>query len=357
MAGFFDTLSRQLNYLASLPERTIRSLAAVAGGTTSLLTETLFPEVLRGTTMYRVFIGDIQQFVIRKVAQVQQEGTAEGEGETDPAYVQKKMVGGALETAGLFAMHMSPLWVFAIAGDAAAGSSVFLNRLVEQLKRNGVLPIDARVTGLEDLLAAMQDATRRSASAIDTPPLSREDLSKLAGDMTTSYSQMFARATDLLPRFETIWQRMEELARRENVSLDRLAGVLTVDVASWGRKGIAAAWAVGQTGTGLFGEKILDSYSKTLNAVAADGVPAYLSRHMTPFLQAATAHFDPSRKTWTESMMDRLLSRVRPAEPAPSEAAPTEVTATPIIIQGPDESAPSPPPTEPAQSLPPTDST
>ena len=76
MLNFFKALRERATYLASLPERTIRSLASVAGGTTMLLTETLFPEVLRDTTMYRIFVGDTQKFVIEKVAQSQSDGSS-----------------------------------------------------------------------------------------------------------------------------------------------------------------------------------------------------------------------------------------------------------------------------------------
>lgn len=304
MSGFFDSAFKSLGYLLSLPERSVRSLAAVAGGTTSLLTDTLFPETLRGTTLYRIFVGDAQQFIIQKVAQVQQAQAGETSDEAGGNdYVQRKMIGGALETAGLFAMHFSPLWVFAIAGDAAAGGNVFLDRLTNRLKGNGVIPLDTKITGLTDLLAAIEDTSRRSATAVDTPPLSREELSKLADDMMAGYGQVFSSATNLLPRMESLWQQMEKVADRQNVSIERLSGILTMDVAAWGRKGIGAVLAVGQTSTELFGEKILDSYARTLDTVAEEGVGSYLANRMGPFLQAATGHFSPGRKTWTESLL------------------------------------------------------
>ena len=47
--SFTDKVRQHLNYSLSLPERTVRSLAAVAGGTTTLLTDTLLPESMRQT--------------------------------------------------------------------------------------------------------------------------------------------------------------------------------------------------------------------------------------------------------------------------------------------------------------------
>jgi hypothetical protein len=306
MTSFFEDARVNLRYVLSLPERSLRSLAAVAGGTSLLLTETLFPAALRGTTLYRVFIGDAQRFVVDQVAQVQREGRADGAPVSDD-YVRRKMVGSALETAGLLAMHFSPLWVFAIAGDAAAGSSVFLRRLVEQLKQNGVIAADAHPTDLVALLDAIQTASRHSAVAIDTPPLSRAELAALADELTAAYGAMFASGRRLLPEFETIWSRMERLARRENVSVAQLGGIMTVAVARWGKRGIGAVLAVGATGSGLFGDKILTSYAETLDQVARRGVGDYLSYNLRPFLKAAADHFDPDRLTWTEA---RLKGRI-----------------------------------------------
>jgi len=309
MAEFFETARANLRYVLSLPERTLRSLAAVAGGTSLLLTDALFPDALRGTTMYRVFVGDTQRFVIDKVAQVQREGRGDGTPVSDD-YVRRKMVGNALEAAGLLAMHFSPLWVFAIAGDAAAGSRVFLHRLVGHLKQNGVIPPEADPTDLVDLLDAIQAASRRSAVAINTPPLSRAELATLARELTASYGAMFATSRRLLPEFETLWARMERLARRENVSLAQLGGIMTVDVARWGKRGIGAVLAVGTTGSALFGEKILASYAETLDQVAEQGVSHYLSYNLRPFLKAAAAHFDPDRLTWTEARLRGREPRV-----------------------------------------------
>jgi hypothetical protein len=330
VASFFDGIRQQLGYMLSLPERTLRSMAAVAGGTTSLLTETLFPDSLRGTTLYKVFIGDAQKFIVEKVAQVQAEGGPAIQDAGDNAYLQKKMVGGALETAGLFAMHFSPLWVFAIAGDAAAGSGVFLNRLVEQLKRNGVIPKHTEVHGLADLLVSIQDASRKSAGAVDTPPLSRQELANLADDMLTSYGRIFSRAGNLVPRIETLWEQMQEVASRENVSLEKLGGILTVDVASWGRKGVGSLLAFGQTGQELLGEQILDSYARTLDQVSEEGVSCYVSKRMKPFLHTAATHFDPERKTWTESFLSRLGAEA--CVEAPSDTAAAAPAAVEVVI-------------------------
>ena len=97
-----------------------------------------------------------------------------------------------------------------------------------------------------------------------------------------------------------------------------------MDVASWGKKGIGSVLAVGQTGAELFGEKILDSYVKTLDAIAKEGATQYISERMRPFLQAAAAHFHPEKKTWTESILGSSQKPQEEVEDQPSEPGGTE---------------------------------
>ncbi len=299
MSRFSDAVRRRLTRALSLSERTIRSLSTVAVGASTLLTETLFPESLRGTTTYKVTIGMMQQFIIERVAGMEGE-VNEDRVELGDDYVQRKMAGTALEAAGLLTMGFSPLWVFAIVGDAAGGSKVYLNRLVEHLKEDGVVAEETEVTELLDVFEAVEQATSQSAAAVDMPPLSREELSALADEMKAGYGRAFEHTTDLLPRLDDIWERLERLASRENISIERLGGVMTVDAVSWSEKGTGMALAAGRTGAELFDEKILDSYRRTLAVASEQGVDKYVSDHMRPFLQTARSHFDSARTTWIE---------------------------------------------------------
>jgi hypothetical protein len=298
MLSFTDAVHQRLTRLLSLSERAIRALSAIAVGASTLLTETMFPEVLRGTTTYQVTIGMIQQYIIEQVAGMENEVT-ENLVEIGDDFVQRKMVGTALEAAGLLMMRFSPLWVFAIAGDAAGGTKV------EQLKVNGVIAEETEVKELVGVLKAVQQASRQSASAVDMPPLSREELSALADDMKASYSRALKQTADLMPQLDDLWERMELLISRENISMERLGGLMTVEAASWSHKSAGIVQAVGQTGAELFDEKILESYRKTLAAASKQGVNTYVSDHMKPFLQTARSHFDSDRTTWIERKLRR----------------------------------------------------
>lgn len=302
-ALFLNLIRRHLAYGLSLPERAVRSLAALVGGTTSLLTETLLPEALRNTTSYRISVGLLQQFMIERVAGIENE-TATDQAAQQQNYVQRKVAGTALEAAGLLAMRFSPLWVFAIASDVAGGGKLFLNRLVTRLKENEVIDQTVEVTDLVDVLDVLQTAADKSATAIDTPPLSREELIQVADELRASYSQVFTNTTTLLPDLDTMWARMEQLADRDNVSIEHLSGVMTFDAAQLGRKGLSTAQATGQMSLDLLNETIFASYRQTLTAVSEQGADVYIGVHLQPFLAAAKAHFDPEQKTWTEKLFD-----------------------------------------------------
>jgi hypothetical protein len=299
MNTFFDAVRQRLTQVLSLSERAVRSLSAVAVGASTLLTETLFPEALRGTTSYLVTIGLMQQFIIEQVAGMESE-VADSHGELDDNYIQRKIAGTALEAAGLLAMRFSPLWVFAVAGDAVGGSKVYLNRLLEHLKENNLVDEKTEVTDLIGVLEAVQHATSLTATAVDMPPLSRGELSALADEMKAGYGEAFELTADLMPQLDDIWEGMEQLTRRENISIERLGGLMTVDAVSWSKKSASLMLAVGQTGVGLFDEKILDSYRKTLTEASEQGVDKYVSDHMQPFLETAKSHFDSDRTTWVE---------------------------------------------------------
>jgi hypothetical protein len=290
------------DYLFSLPERLLRSAAAVVGGTSLLVTETLFPEVVKDSTTYRVIVGNLQRFMIDQVAQVEYFSATQEERVID-GYIGRKLAGNVLEMAGLMTMRFSPVWVFALAGDAAAGSKVFLDRLSTNLKQHGVIDAESDPEDVVSLLDAIQKASSSSVTAMDTPPLSSQQLGELAGELTDGYGRMFSKSQALLSRFNALQRRMEKTAGDEGLSVEEVSGVMAIDVASLGRTSVETTLAVSQTGAELFGEKILASYERTLDDLNSQGASAYLSRYLKPFMDAAVAHFDPDKPTWTQAML------------------------------------------------------
>jgi hypothetical protein len=299
MTTFPELVRQRLTTALSMPERAIRSFAAIVVGISTLLTENLFPEAIRGTTTYRVTLGMMQQYILEKVAQMK----IASEAELSADYAQRKMAGTALEAAGLLTMGFSPLWVFAIAGDAAGGSKLYLQRLVQRLKQNGLIPEDEEAAELVDILEAIQAAAGQSALAVDMPPLSRESLVRLAEDLRAGYARTFASTSNLLASLDELWIRMERLSKPGNISIEGLGGAMAMEAIDWSRKSAGMVVAAGQTGIQLIDEKILESYKRTLSRASEQGVDKVIGEHMRPFIAAAKAHFDTAQPTWTEQVL------------------------------------------------------
>ena len=283
-------IGQRRNYLLSLPERSTRSAAAFVGGMSFLLTDTLLPTTLRETAFYRAFVGNVQRYIAHRIGDAPLDHpeliTFSG-AEIGEDFVQRKLVGNALEVAGLLAMRVSPIWVFALATDTVAGGAVFVERLADHLRRNGVIAPDATPDDLTDLLSTMEQALRTTAAPIDTPPLSRTDLAQMTDELVASYGNVFQKGGELLPEVEAVWQRMNQVAQKENISIERLSGIMTIDalranLSTLGKTSIDVTQALGSTSAELFDETILDSYRHTLDKIAAQGATNYVSTTPAP---------------------------------------------------------------------------
>jgi len=117
---------------------------------------------------------------------------------------------------------------------------------------------------------------------------------------------MLSRGQKLLPRLEDIQTGMDQVAIRENISLEELSGIMTLQASKLGKTGINSAVAIGKTSGEIFSERILDSYLKTLDEINHYGLPNYLGRTLEPFLRSAVRHFSPEQPTWTEKKLGEL---------------------------------------------------
>jgi hypothetical protein len=224
-------------------------------------------------------------------------------------FVHRKLLGTSLEAAGLLTMHLSPVWVFAIASDAAKGGQVFLQRLVHHLKENEVIEPDSYPESLEQILQSIHEMGQHGATAIDTPPLSLGEIKDLADELRHSASSLTKNTTALLPRFESIWNQISLVARKENLSMEQVLGMLSVSAASIAETGIGTAGAVGKTGYNLLNDVLLSDYKATLTELSDEGALTYMKTNMQPFLENAQSHFDFKKETWTQRWFKNAISK------------------------------------------------
>jgi hypothetical protein len=285
------TLKDALLYALSLPERLLRSTSAAVGGVSKLMTDTLLPRSVRGLTFYRYFVGNTQKLLIESLGEVKT-----GDPETLPeAYLARKIVGNVADAAGILAFHFSPVWFFALVGDAATGTQGFLGRIVAELEKDGDIAPGTKIESVDRLLEALTAASTTSAAPIDAPPLSKAELKAMALEVGGAYATLYRSAAGTLPSPETLWSGLVELARRDKIPLLQASGALA----------LAATQAAGKATGGIFYEKVLVSYAESLSTVRAKGFAAFFAEASKPYLEAVAGAFSLSKTTLIERWLGR----------------------------------------------------
>ena len=173
---------------------------------------------------------------------------------------------------------------------------------------------DSNPQSLEQLLQSIDEMGRKGASAVDTPPLNAEEIKALADELRQSTASMTNNATNLLPTFESIWKQIENVARKENLSVSQVMGMLSLSAASIAKTGVGTADAVGQTSYKLVDEMLLDDYRNTLQEITEVGAYTYMTEHMQPYLDNARSHFDFQQEThsqrWFKKTFYRAITRI-----------------------------------------------
>jgi hypothetical protein len=278
-------LRDNLGYALSLPERTLRATAAGFGGLLYEAAQVLLPGWLRRSRLYQAIVAGTLRIAIELV------GGATGILPTDDVTAQelakRKAAGTGLEMAGLLFVGWSPLWLFAATADLTGGTRTYLQEFISELRRDGLLPEDADVASVEELLDTLEDTSGLVAESLDQPPLN-------VADMRASWQDLRQEATELpdADRLERLYEGLRQAAEREGRSLRSLSSLIAAGA-------VRAGVRTGQV-------HIFDYYRDALRTIAREGLRAYARRVTRPYLAAAMRHFDPGRLTYTERLLRRL---------------------------------------------------
>jgi hypothetical protein len=201
--------------------------------------------------------------------------------------MKRKAAGNVVELGSIAAFGFSPLWLLAGAADVSRGSRVYLDTLVAELKRAGVLREEARLQTVDDVLAALEGTSGTTARLVDLPPLELEQL-------RASFAELRASADELPTPSElaAAYAGLRQAAARER-------GTLLEVSTGMGLAFLTSARAVGR-------EHLLAPYREDFQPLRREGFAAYARRVAKPYGAALAGHFDPARRTWTERGLDRL---------------------------------------------------
>jgi hypothetical protein len=281
------TVARK-TFLASLPERLVRSLAALVGGALHETFELALPRLVRRSRLYEATAKNLLRVTIELVGGVEARAPAENEFEPDPGKLAvRKGAGNVVELGSIAAFGFSPLWVLAAAADVSRGSRVYLDAFVAELVRSGVLPAGSRPGSVDELLGALEGVAGTTARLVDIPPLEVEALRRSLSDIRSDAATL--PAPEELAR---VFDGLLEVARREDATL------LEVSV------GIGLAFFNSARSVGR--QHVLDPYREDLQPIGAEGFASYARRVSRPYAQAVARHFDAERRTLTERGLERL---------------------------------------------------
>jgi hypothetical protein len=277
-------------FLLSVPERIVRSLAALVGGLVHESAQLLLPRLVRRSRLYEASAKNLLRVTIELVGGVEGSSTAESGGVGQLAV--RKGAGNVVELGSIAAFGFSPLWLLAAASDLARGSRVYLDTLVDEHKAAGVLAPEAEFGSVDELLGALERGSGTAARLVDIPPLELAEL-------RSSVAELRANVDDL-PRPDELAAAYEGLRRAADAE-----GRSLLEVSA----GIGLAFLL--SARSLSREHLVVPYRQDWRPVRDEGFAAYAGRVARPYRRAVEGHFNPGRETWTERGLERLSRRKR----------------------------------------------
>ena len=279
-------MNRLSRYVVSLPERIVRTVGAVVGGTVHETAQLLLPRLIRRSRLYEVTAKNLLRILVEGVGAVEGSSTADPKGAGASELAVRKGAGNVVELGSFLAFGFSPLWLLAAASDVTHGSRVYLRELVEELKASGVVAEDADIGSVDELLGVFEGTSGRTARLIDLPPLEVEEL-------RTSLEELRSGATDLPSQEELarVYRGLRTQAAREDRSV--------LEVSS----GIGLAFLL--SARNVSRTHLVVPYREDWQPLRNEGFAAYATRVGRPYARAVAGHFHPGQETYTERFLTR----------------------------------------------------
>ncbi len=278
-------VGRYGTFVLSLPERLVRSLAAVVGGAVHETAEVLLPRFARRSRLYEATAKNMLRIAIELVGDV--ERAAPPDQPDAGELLKRKTAGNVVEFGSIAAFGFSPLWLLAAASDVSRGSRVYLQALVAELKLAGVLSEEAELGTVDDLLGALEGTSGTTARLVDLPPLELADLRSSLAELRSSAGELPSPQ-----ELAALYAGLQRTAEREHRSL--------LEVSS----GMGLAFVLSARNVGR--DHVVSPYREDWRPLREEGFAAYSKRVARPYRDAVTGHFAMGRRTWTERGLARL---------------------------------------------------
>ena len=306
-------------YLASLPERLVRSAVGLGAGVVREVGEVAIPESIRRGQLYQNLVDTTLRFLIEQV------GGAEGVYKTDEKlaedFLVRRTAGNVLELAGIVAFRASPVWVLAALADLSGMGRHLIPEISDALKAEGLLEKEAEFSSVDQVLDGLEKTSSRLAATVNAPPL---DVASLRKEWNALREDARSLTPASLPSREAIgqlWTQLKSESARQERSVFEMSSMLAVSAA--GKLPDSVRWlsasaksAASRTGK-VFGAALLEYYSQTLGEIRDVGFVRYAGRQLRPYVRAAVVQFSPKRPSLTQRLLDRWKKPKRDAADLP----------------------------------------
>ncbi|MEP7362467.1 MAG: hypothetical protein ABI972_04360 [Acidobacteriota bacterium] len=291
------------HYVASLPERVLRTATGLAAGLVREVGEASLPGSLRRTRLYGNLVDSTLRFLIEQVGNL--DGIYEREGELANDFAIRRAAGNGIEMVGLLAFRASPVWVMAAVADLSGAGRHLIREIAASLAREGLLDPTQKFETMDDLLAGLERTSEKLADTLNTPPL---DVAGLKSDWATIRREATSIPATAAVSVERLWREMNEEAAVQKRTLLEISAVMTLGAlrsapqtaARLGRSSVVAAMRT----TELLDETLLAHYRETLADIHSKGFLAYWSDEFRPYLAAAARQFERSKQSLTERLLE-----------------------------------------------------
>jgi hypothetical protein len=297
--------AKMARYVVSLPERVVRSAAALAGGLLRELGDTTLPASVRHTKTYQVMVDIALRFMIEQVGQVQ--GVYPTEGELAGNFLARRTAGHGIELVGLLAFRASPVWIMAALADISGAGRQIVQEVADALADEGLLERGARFENIDQLLDGLEQTAGRAADVFNAPPL---DVAGLRGEWAAFRESAGKIPPRNLPSAEIVrghWDELKSEAAAQGQSVFQLSSIMALAAVSRtpntllkiARAANRAIWRTGQN----FAGGVLEHYTFTLRDIRERGYAAYWAEQFRPYLHAAASQFSPKHRSLTGRLL------------------------------------------------------
>ena len=300
---------RVARYLVSLPERVVRSAAALAGGLIREIGDVSLPSAVRRTKSYQMMVDIALRFMIERVGEVK--GVYPSEGELAGNFLMRRTAGHGIELAGLLAFRASPVWIMAALADVSGAGRHIVQEIAAALQQEGLLSGGPQFENVDQLLEGLEQTASQVADLCNAPPLDIPALRREWATFRTAVAKIPPRNLPTAGFLREHWEELKAEALAQNRAVFELSSVMAVSAMArmpvtllkLARAANRGVWRSGQT----LGSSVLLHYSQVLGEIHERGYAAYWAESFRPYLRAAADQFSPKHQSLTGRWLKKAM--------------------------------------------------